>query len=56
MNAIIESARNLAIQFAAELNSQAVEAQNWSPLTENDDLPEFDLFQLFPDQEAARLY
>jgi len=45
MNAI-ESARNLAVQFATELNRSAVDAQNWSPLTENDDLPEFDYVTL----------
>ena len=42
----IEYARNLAVNFATELNRSAVDAQNWSPLTENDDLPVFDYVEL----------
>ena len=41
MNAI-ETARSLATQFATELNETPNEAQNWSPLDQNDDLPEYD--------------
>ena len=38
----IEAAKNLAHDFAAELNDMPMEAQNWSPLTPDDELPSED--------------
>lgn len=35
----IAAARDAGREFAAELNAAPHEAQNWSPLTANDDLP-----------------
>jgi hypothetical protein len=40
-------ARRIAVDMARELNSNPKEAQNWSALGENDDLPEFDHITLY---------
>lgn len=39
MNAAIETARKSGIAFANELNAAPQEAQNWTALTESDELP-----------------
>jgi hypothetical protein len=45
MNAT-ESAANLAIEFAMQLNATPAGAQNWSSLERNDDLPTGDYVTL----------
>lgn len=39
-------ATNLGAQFAAEINANPSEAQNWRALERGDDLPEFDYIAL----------
>ena len=42
----ISMASRIGILFAEELNGDPREAQNWSKLNANDDLPEFDYITL----------
>lgn len=51
-------ADNLGREFAAQINANPAEAQNWSELDRNDELPEFDYVALrdhygFRDMEPA---
>ena len=46
MTRAIDMARRIGTDFARELNGDPREAQNWSELDANDDLPEFDYLTL----------
>jgi len=47
MTRAIDMARRIAVEFARELNRHQNDAQNWSALGKNDDIPEFDYITLY---------
>jgi hypothetical protein len=53
MTRAIDMARRIAVDMARELNGNPNEAQNWSALGRNDDVPEFDYITLYAEFGAV---